>query len=208
MPQQRGLLTGATDQWLRITEWLLGAGPVLTESGAQESRYPGTAMTGRLGSWDFKEKPTGLWKRVLHAPRYLFRWKLGWLMGERFLMITHVGRRSAREYQTVVEVVEHDSDTGEYIVCSGTGPGADWYRNIRAVPAAQVQVRNRKWRPAQRCLDQDEAARRFVRYEQRHAKAAERLLSSMGNSYDGTDAGRLAMMAEMPMVAFGEPTTS
>jgi hypothetical protein len=28
----------------------------------------------------------------------------------------------------------------------------------------------------------------------------------MGNAYDGTDAGRLAMMADMPMVAFGGPS--
>ncbi len=28
------------------------------------------------------------------------------------------------------------------------------------------------------------------------------VLGMMGNSYDGTDAGRLAMMADMPMVGF------
>ena len=28
---------------------------------------------------------------------------------------------------------------------------------------------------------------------------------SMGNSYDGTDAGRVAMMRDVPMVAFTDP---
>jgi deazaflavin-dependent oxidoreductase (nitroreductase family) len=161
-------------------------------------------MTSRLGSWNFKEKPTGLWRLVLHAPRYLFKWKLGWAMGDRFVMIDHVGRTSGRPYQTVVEVVGHDESAGEYVVCSGTGPEADWYRNIGATPTTHIQVSNRQWKPTQRLLEPDEAARRLAQYEDAHSKAAKRLLSSMGNSYDGTDAGRLAMIVDMPMVAFSD----
>jgi deazaflavin-dependent oxidoreductase (nitroreductase family) len=156
-----------------------------------------------LGSWNFKEKPTGLWRRVLRAPVHLFRWRLGFLFGDRFVLIDHVGRRSGNKYQTVVEVVEHDVATGEYLVCSGTGPGADWYRNLVAAPAQLVQVRNQHWAPTQRLLEDAEAAERFARYEQAHTKAAERLLTSMGNAYDGTDDDRVRMITDMPMVAFG-----
>lgn len=35
-----------------------------------------------------------------------------------------------------------------------------------------------------------------------HAKAAAKLLESMGVSYDGTDEGRVEMMTRIPMVAF------
>ena len=157
-----------------------------------------------LGSWNFREKPRGLWRRVLHLPVHLFRWRLGWLLGDRFLLLTHQGRRSGRRYQTPIEVVVHDRDAGEYLVCSGTGPRADWYRNLQAHPALEVQVRNRAWTPRQRLLTQDEAAEAFGAYERDHPKTAAKLLRSMGNSYDGTDAGRRAMMAEMPMVAFSE----
>ena len=161
---------------------------------------------GIADRFSFRQKPAGLFKVLLHLPVHLFSLHLGFLMGDRFLMITHLGRKSGRTYQTPVEVVERAD--GEYVVCSGTGPGADWYRNIVATPAVEVQVRNRSWRPEQRLLDSAEAASWFKRYEEVHPKTAARLLASMGNSYDGTDAGRLEMMADMPMVAFSEIGTS
>ena len=39
-------------------------------------------------------------------------------------------------------------------------------------------------------------------YERAHPKTAEKLYSMMGVSYDGTDEGRVEMMAKVPMVAF------
>jgi deazaflavin-dependent oxidoreductase (nitroreductase family) len=152
--------------------------------------------------FSFRQKPTGLFKWILHVPVYLFKLGLGFLMGDRFVLLTHEGRKSGRTYQTPLEVVQHDEVSGEYIVSSGTGPNADWYRNIAAKPATRIQVRNESWVPTQRLLDYTEAASRFKRYEQEHPKTAFRLLQSMGNSYDGTDEGRREMMADMPMVAF------
>ncbi|MGI9624148.1 MAG: nitroreductase family deazaflavin-dependent oxidoreductase [Acidimicrobiales bacterium] len=158
----------------------------------------------QLGSWDFKEKPAGVWKAVLKAPSYLYRWHLGFLLGKRFLMIEHIGRKSEATYYTTVEVVDQATGTREFFVCSGTGPDADWYLNLKATPAAAVQVGRHRWVPRQRMLENKEASERFASYEQRHPKAARRLLKSMGNTYDGTDAGRTDMMSEMPMVAFSD----
>jgi deazaflavin-dependent oxidoreductase (nitroreductase family) len=154
--------------------------------------------------WNFRQKPSGLWAQMLHLPVYLFRLHLGFLTGDRILLLTHIGRTSGRTYETPVEVVEHDQRVREYIVCSGTGPNADWYRNLMAHPAVKIQVGNRRWRPTQRFLTQQEASLRFRRYEARHPRTAAGLLTSMGNSYDGTDRGRFEMMARMPMVAFSE----
>ncbi|WP_232819174.1 nitroreductase/quinone reductase family protein [Homoserinimonas sp. OAct 916] len=108
-------------------------------------------------------------------------------------------------YQTVVEVVEHDVGTGEYIVCSGVRGGSDWYRNLRANPAPQVQVRNMRWRPTSRFIDLDEAEPRFRRYERAHPALAKRLLVKMGLEYNGTDEGRRDMVKRMPMIAFSAP---
>ncbi|MEO9094540.1 MAG: nitroreductase family deazaflavin-dependent oxidoreductase [Microbacteriaceae bacterium] len=162
-------------------------------------------MGSTLGAWNFRQKPTGLFKAALKFPVYLFRARLGFLFGQRLLMITHVGRKSKRIRQTVVEVVEHDANTGEYIVCSGVRGGSDWYRNLRANPAVPVQVGNRRWRPTARFLHPMEAERRFARYEQAHPAVAKRLLAKMGLEYDGTDEGRLEMMERMPMLAFSSP---
>lgn len=157
-----------------------------------------------IENWNFRQRPSGLWKRLLRFPVLLYRLRLGFVLGERLLLLTHRGRVSATTYQTPVEVVIHDRGTHEYMVCSGTGPGADWYQNISAAPAEAIQVKNRRWRPHQRMVSQVEAAERFAGYEQRHPRMARRLLESMGNEYDGSDAGRLEMMASMPMVAFSD----
>lgn len=159
-------------------------------------------------NWNFRQQPSGLWKRALHLPVYLFRLHLGFIMDERILLITHVGRTSGRIYQTAVEVVAHDRQSSEYIVCSGTGPKADWYRNIAVHPAMQIQVGNRRWYPAQRFLTQEEASARFAIYEAQHPRTSVFLLRSMGITYDGTDQGRFAMMARMPMVAFSAKNPS
>ena len=90
--------------------------------------------------FDFRQKPTGVFKWFLKTPGLLFRAKLGFLFGERILMITHVGRNSGTTFHTPLEVVVHDTASAGYIVCSGNGPGADWHRNILARPASSVQV--------------------------------------------------------------------
>ena len=155
-------------------------------------------------TWNFQQKPTGMWKRLLHVPVLLFHWRLGFLMGERILLLTHIGRVSGRTFQTPIEVVEYDLIRREYIVCSGTGPQADWYRNLQAHPAVEIQVGKKRWQPSQRFLSPEEAAERFARYEGRHRRTSAALLREMGNKYDGTDQDRTRMMAGMPMVGFGD----
>ena len=57
---------------------------------------------------------------------------LGGLVGRRFLRLTHTGRRSGREFHTVLEVVEYDPVSGAVTLVSGFGRGADWFRNVAA----------------------------------------------------------------------------
>lgn len=150
-----------------------------------------------------RQRPRGLFKWLLRAPNVVFHLRLGWMLGDRFILVTSTGRRSGRAHRTVLEVVEHDNATNEYIVCSGTGPRADWYRNLQAGPPHEAQVGNERWRPIHRFLSAEQAAVRFAAYEWRHPQTAVRLLRTMGNRYDGTDRGRVEMMADMPMVAIG-----
>jgi hypothetical protein len=91
-------------------------------------------------SFSFRQKPSGLFKFLVKAPTYLFRRKLGFLFGDRFLLLTHVGRTSGRTYHTALEVVRHDDSTGEYIVCSGTVRRPTG--TATSPPAASIQVRN------------------------------------------------------------------
>jgi deazaflavin-dependent oxidoreductase (nitroreductase family) len=85
----------------------------------------------------------------------LYRLRLGWLLGRRFMLITHVGRRSGKTRRTCVMVLRFDARSGEAFVAAGS-PRADWYQNIHASPAVEVAVGARRYRPAQRFLTAEE----------------------------------------------------
>jgi deazaflavin-dependent oxidoreductase (nitroreductase family) len=86
----------------------------------------------------------GMVRFGLKLPLVLYRLHLGWLLGQRFLRLTHVGRKSGKHYRTVVEVVDHDPVTDSYIVTSGWGEKSDWFRNIQKTPEVMINVGRRQ----------------------------------------------------------------
>ena len=84
--------------------------------------------------------PSGVSRALFRAPIYLYRLGLGWLFGKRILLLNHIGRVSGTQRQVILEVVEHDPTNGSFVVASGWGPTAAWYRNILHTPEVSVQV--------------------------------------------------------------------
>ena len=157
-----------------------------------------------MSYWTLRTKPTGPFQLASRAASMLYRVHLGSLLGERFLTISSRDRTTGLIRRTTVEIVEHDHETGEFIVCSGTGAQADWYLDLRAKPALVITVGAVSWRPHQRLLDSYEAAERFHRYELAHPTTARALLHAFGRGYDGTPAGRVRLMDDLPIVAFSD----
>jgi deazaflavin-dependent oxidoreductase (nitroreductase family) len=142
---------------------------------------------------------------VLRAPARLYDWKVGWILGRRFLRLTHVGRRTGRQYRTMLEVVGENRDRHEVIVVAGLGRSAQWYRNLLADKATEVAIGRERFVPRQRELDPVEAAAVLAEYERRNryiAPLVRRVLSWLvGWRYDGTPDRRLELVSELPMVA-------
>lgn len=155
-----------------------------------------------MGSFDFTGKPAGVWKRILHAPTWLYRADLGFVMAKRLLMIEHRGRISGTLYRTVLEVAARGDGEGTYVVASGTGRHADWYLNIRAGGVEAVWIGSKRHASDVRLLGSTEAAGVFAVYESDQPKAAKILMDKMGVSHDSTDAGRIETMDQIPMVEF------
>lgn len=143
---------------------------------------------------------------VLRAPTALYRHDLGWLLGHRFCALTHVGRRSGREYRTVLEVLDHRPDSGAVSVLAGFGRRADWLRNIEAAPAVRLQVGRRAYVPEHRVLPEAEAAQVLAAYERRNrliTPVLRAVLSRLsGVHYDGTPAARAELVRRLPVVTF------
>jgi deazaflavin-dependent oxidoreductase (nitroreductase family) len=151
-----------------------------------------------------RSPPTWL-RWVLRAPRRLYEVGWGGLLGHRFLLLRHTGRRTGRPHAVVLEVLRHDPATGEHVVISGFGPRADWLRNLGAGGPATVTV-GRVTFPAQhQVLDPDTAVAVLADYERRNRLARpvlRRVLSALvGRPYRGTDADRRHAVALLPLVA-------
>lgn len=149
-------------------------------------------------------------RRVARAPVALYRWRLGWLLGHRFMLLVHVGRRTGLERRTVLEVLRYDPETGQVVVMSGWGRASDWYRNIQARPAREVIVGSRSFVPVHRDLTEEEAVAVLAGYERRNRFAApvvRQVLSRLaGWRYDGSDESRRRVVAELPLVQFSPAT--
>jgi deazaflavin-dependent oxidoreductase (nitroreductase family) len=78
-------------------------------------------------------------RALMRAPIWLYRARLGFLFGSRTLMLEHVGRKSGAKRYVVLEVVGHPTPD-IYVVASGFGERAQWFRNVMANPRARVSV--------------------------------------------------------------------
>ena len=149
-----------------------------------------------------RSRPTGALRLAFRLPIYLYRLGLGQLLGHRFMLLTHRGRRSGRVYQTALEVVRYDPSLRETVVASGWGERSDWYRNLKAHPALEIRTGRERYAPEQRFLTPEEVYREIVDYERRHPWAVRIVPSLLGFRLDGSDAARRAFANSVRMVAF------
>ena len=61
-------------------------------------------------------RPTGPLRLILRAPLLLYRVRLGWLLGSRFVYIVHRGRRSGAIREVMVEAVRLETHPPEVTV--------------------------------------------------------------------------------------------
>ncbi|WP_084144819.1 nitroreductase family deazaflavin-dependent oxidoreductase [Amycolatopsis jejuensis] len=145
-------------------------------------------------------------RAVFRAPAKLYDRNLGWLLGKRFLCVTHVGRKSGRQYRTVLEVIGLRPAADEVLVIAGLGASSDWYRNIQAAPAAEVAIGRRTFVPEHRVLDQPEALAAITDYERRNILLRPVLrpvlTKLLGWRYDGSVEARRRLVAQLPIIAF------
>jgi deazaflavin-dependent oxidoreductase (nitroreductase family) len=146
-------------------------------------------------------KPKGITRLFLRFPIWLYRFRLGWLFGNRFLMFRHIGRKSGLPRYTVVEVVQHDPTTNTYIIASGWGEKADWLQNIQKEPTVQLYVGRRQWPARATRLSTNDGAAALKDYAQRHPASFRQLTKMMiGQELAGDEAGCQQLAQVVPVV--------
>ena len=145
--------------------------------------------------------PHGIVHIVARLPIWLYRLGLGWLLDERFLMLTHVGRRSGLRRQVVLEVVDHDRAADTYLIASGWGEYADWLQNIEHTSHMLLHVGRRRCEASAQRLPIDQAVQVLGEYVRRHPLAARSLSKLLaGASLDSTPASWRQMAERVPLV--------
>lgn len=167
-------------------------------------RLPGASSgAANNGAMEFSRtpaRPTGIRRLLFRAPILLYRAGLGGLLGSRFVLIKHIGRKTGLVRHTVVEVVGWDND--EVTVAAGFGPGSDWYRNLLAHPDTTIQIGPRKLAVNAERLPDPERGEAMLDYAHRHRRAALGLARFMGFTVDGSDADYRAMGIALHMLRF------
>ncbi|HKX18950.1 MAG TPA: nitroreductase family deazaflavin-dependent oxidoreductase [bacterium] len=128
------------------------------------------------------------------------------MLGNRFLLLTHVGRRTGERHQTVLEVAEYRREGPEAVVISAFGRSADWLRNIQTTPGPEVVIGFRRFVAAHRVLGEEEAVGVVTGYERRNwfmAPIIRSVLSRfLGWRYRGSEPERRRLVAQLPLIAF------
>jgi deazaflavin-dependent oxidoreductase (nitroreductase family) len=150
--------------------------------------------------------PGGALRAALGLPVHLYHARLGAVLGHRFLLLVHTGRKTGIRRETVLEVVHYDPATRECVVAAGWGRRTGWLHNVEAGLATEVQTGRQRFAPAYRVLPPDEAERVFADYERRNrfgAPVIRAVLSRLlGWRYDGTAAARRRAVEQLSLVAF------
>ena len=144
----------------------------------------------------------GLLRFLVRLPIWLYRAHVGWLLGNRFLLLKHVGRKSGLTRRTVLEVVRYDQAAETWIIASGWGENSQWYKNIHNNPAVELESGWRRARATARRLSKKEAKGELSDYARRHPIAFRWLARRMLGRHEGEMSEKLHLLAEtIPLIA-------
>jgi len=151
--------------------------------------------------------PRRLLRLLLRLPIALYRLRLGWLLGDRFLMLTNVGRSTGRVRRTVLEVVRFEPQQGGPVVASGWGERANWFRNAQANSDVVVDIGRRHFAARAVRLTVNEASKCLYAYARSHPVAFREITRLVTGRNLATTEEVCRSLAELaPLVEF-EPKT-
>lgn len=137
-----------------------------------------TTVSSQRSLANGRTKAPALMIPFMKLPLILYRLNLGWLLGRRFMCLTHVGRKSGKVYHTVLAALRIDENTREIYAVSPWSE-SNWFRNIQAAPALEVETAGRSgpgeighgricYTPVQRSLTPEEIAAALIDFSSRY----------------------------------------
>lgn len=148
----------------------------------------------------FPDPPRGLKAIPLRMPILFYKLGIGWMLGSRFLLLSHTGRKSGEIRQTVLEIIHHSPEDHTYYVVSGFGTSSHWYQNIKQDPRVIVQVGSTRMAADAQQLKPTEAENIFLAYTQKYSLGFRLLANVLNYDIVHTAEGYQAFGREIPMI--------
>lgn len=146
--------------------------------------------------------PHGFARLLWRLPIWLYRLHLGWLFGERFLLLTHTGRKSRLPRETMLEVIHAEKDRQAYTVFSGWGKRSDWVQNVEKTPQVTIQVGRRSFRAQAMRPAPEEAESILLAYARRYPHLIRLFMRFLGYQIDGSEGDIRAIARQSTMITF------
>ena len=146
-----------------------------------------------------RKPPRGFQAWFSRMPIYFYKIGLGGLFKERFLLLTHIGRKSGLPRKAVLEVVDKDQEN--YYIVSGFGEKSQWFKNVMQAPQVNIHVGQKKMSALAERLPVDKGFEVLENYAKAHPKALKELSRLMGVSYDGSKKDLEKMANILPVLA-------
>jgi deazaflavin-dependent oxidoreductase (nitroreductase family) len=151
-------------------------------------------------------RSSGICRWLLRAPAHLYHFGCGPLLGHRFLLLGHIGRRTGLRRETVLEVMEYRQAGPELVVISAFGPKSHWLQNIEAAPSVEIFIGREHLVASYRILAPEESEQVVRGYEERNwylAPLIRMVLSQLlGWRYSGSQSDRRKLVNQLPLIAF------
>ena len=149
------------------------------------------------------ERPPAALRLAFKIPTLIYRVGLGRLLGRRFLLLIHRGRKSGLERKVVLEVIKYEADPLAVAVLSGWGERSQWFRNLQAAPPVAVSIRGERWlSPRSEVLEPDRVVEVVEQYRQHHRLLMSSLDRFFGWPRNASEEERRRLERELCVVVF------
>ena len=152
------------------------------------SLWPGRLSSTTIASAALRNR------RLMRAPLWLYEHGLGRMLGDRLVMVEHLGRKSGRTRKVCLEVLTRPTPDS-LVVASGFGAAAQWYQNLLTHPECHLTLGAHRHAAIAEVLAPAEARAALADYQRAHPHAWARLRGVLEETLG-------APVEDLPMVRF------
>jgi deazaflavin-dependent oxidoreductase (nitroreductase family) len=138
----------------------------------------------------FDKRPSKFMKFFFKVPVWMYKIGFGGfekMIGAQWMLITHIGRKSGKRYDSMVDVMDYDKVTDTYYIEAAYGARADWYKNIQNSLVFEARVGRRKFKARAGVLTTEGAGEMLVQFYRSKPAYTRSVMAMVGLKFNSED---------------------